>query len=84
MESLKSMRMRWRVWHQSHGPVLQSPINLIPDQVETLLPVCFWIWDGFSTKMPDYKFEDKTNGPSFSPFKLVLVAGSEIENRKFH
>ena len=31
-----------------------------------------------------YNVEHKMNGPNFSPFKLVLVAGSEIEMKIFH
>ena len=31
------------------GPVPRGPISLIPDKVETYLPVCLRLWDGFST-----------------------------------
>ena len=30
------------------------------------------------------KATSKVGGPGFSPFKLVLVAWSEIENQEFH
>ena len=35
-------------------------------------------------KCLNYNAENKANGSRFSPFKLVLVAGSEIENQEFH
>ena len=44
------------------GPVPRSPISLIVDQVETFLPVCFLIWDGFSTKTPALQSWNQTSG----------------------
>ena len=63
--------------------VLQSPISLIPAIRSNLS--CQFVpkhdTDSIS-KRPNYNDENKTNGPSFSLFKLVLVAGSEIEIKR--
>ena len=46
--------------------------------VETFLPVCCECKTGSPPRCLNHNVEHKMNGPSFSPFKLVLVSGSEI------
>ena len=58
-----------------HDPVRQSPISLIPNYV------CFWIWDGFCTQMPELQCHKQDE--QFPPFTLVLVAGSEVGMKNF-
>ena len=64
-------------------PVPQSPISLI---VETFLPVCFWIWGGFSVlqKRLHCNAEGQMNGPRF--FFVSNRAGCKIRNwvEEFH
>ena len=53
------------------GPALQSPtISLIPDKVETFLPVCEHE-TVFLSKSLNYNAEHKTTGLSFSPCWLL-------------
>ena len=67
-----------------HGPVPQSPIRLIPDKSRTFPASLFEnmrriLYQNACIAL----LENKTNGLSLSPFKLMLFTGSEIEMKNF-
>ena len=67
----------------SRHPVLRSPISLIPDKSKLS---CQFVREYETDSLPkclNYDVENKRNAPSVSSFKLVQVAGSEIEMKNF-
>ena len=85
-ESLQS-----RIWGTStyrhytgQGPVLQTA-RLAWSRIKSKLS-CQFVCEYETESLPkclNYNAENNSNGPSFSSFKLVQVAGSEIEMKNF-
>ena len=82
---LQRQKSHWEISTQitrsnDRGPVLQNPITQRPIRSKLSCQIFFSEYETDSLpKCLNYNAEYKMNGPSFSLFKLVLVAGSDIE-----